>query len=96
VLRGVLNNNWPSTVWILSQEVQNRTRHVYYGEKRGTTEMFIFSYTQINQRTLSIETHVMPVQIRSALNREGVELQFNQSYQFELTTNPLGKHYINS
>jgi hypothetical protein len=30
------------------------------------------------------------------LNREEVELQFNQSYRFELTTNPLGKHYINS
>jgi hypothetical protein len=45
---------------------------------------------------MRIETHVMPVQIIQALDREGVELQFNQSYRFELTTNPLGKHYINS
>jgi hypothetical protein len=45
---------------------------------------------------MSIETHVMPVQIIPALNREGVELPFNQSYQSELTTNPLGKHYSNS
>jgi hypothetical protein len=43
---------------------------------------------------MRIETHVMPVQIIP--NQEGVELQFNQSYRFELTTNPLGKHYINS
>jgi hypothetical protein len=45
-------------------------------------------YTQINRCTLCIETHVLPVQIIPALNREGVELQFNQSYRFELTTNP--------
>jgi hypothetical protein len=45
---------------------------------------------------LSIETHVLPVQITPALNQEGVELQFNQSYQFEVTTVPLGLHYITS
>jgi hypothetical protein len=28
---------------------------------------------------LSIETHVMPVKIRPALNREGVELQFKRT-----------------
>jgi hypothetical protein len=43
---------------------------------------------------LSIETDVLPVQINTALNQEGVKLPFDQSYQFEITTNPLGKHYI--
>jgi hypothetical protein len=34
---------------------------------------------------------------RGKVNRaEGVELTFNQSYRFKLTTNPLRKHYINS
>jgi hypothetical protein len=37
-----------------------------------------------------------PVQINTALNREGVELLFDQSYQFEVTTVPLGLHYITS
>jgi hypothetical protein len=55
---------------------------------------FIFIYSQIDRRVLSIETHVLQVQIIPALNREGVELQFNQSYRLEITTNPLGKHYI--
>jgi hypothetical protein len=59
-------------------------------------KIFTFIYNQIDRRTLSNETHVLPVQIISALNREGVEQQFNQSYRSELTTNPLGKHYINS
>jgi hypothetical protein len=45
---------------------------------------------------MSIEAHVVLNQINTALNREGVELPFNQSYQFEVTTNPLGKHYITS
>jgi hypothetical protein len=46
---------------------------------------------------MSIEAHTTyPVQMITALNREGVELQFNQSYRFEVTTNPLGKHYITS
>jgi hypothetical protein len=45
---------------------------------------------------MSIDTDVLPVQIIKALNREGVELPFNQSYQFEVTTNPFGKHYITS
>jgi hypothetical protein len=36
----------------------------------------------------------VPVQLNSELNLEGVELQFDQSYQFKITTNPLGKHYI--
>jgi hypothetical protein len=45
---------------------------------------------------MSIVTHTRPVQIITALNREGVELPFNQSYQSEITTNPLGKYYITS
>jgi hypothetical protein len=59
-------------------------------------KIFIFIYTQIDRRTLSIETQVLPVQIVPALNQDGVELTFNQSYRFEITTNPLGKHYITS
>jgi hypothetical protein len=62
-------------------------------------KIFTFIYTQIDQRTLSalsVEKHVLPVEIIPALNREGVELQFNQSYRSEITTNPLGKHYITS
>jgi hypothetical protein len=45
---------------------------------------------------MSIETDVLPVPINIALNQEGVELTFNQSYRFEITTNPLGTHYITS
>jgi hypothetical protein len=45
---------------------------------------------------MSTEAHIVLNQINTALNREEVELQFNQSYRFELTTNPLGKHYVNS
>jgi hypothetical protein len=41
---------------------------------------------------MSIGTHTEPVQMITALNQEGVELRFNQSYLSELTTNPLGKH----
>jgi hypothetical protein len=59
-------------------------------------KIFNFIYTQIDRRRLSIETHVLPVQIIPALNREGVKLQFNQSYRFEVTTVPLGLHYITS
>jgi hypothetical protein len=55
-----------------------------------------FQILILNGFLLSIEAHDMVYQINPALNREGVELQFNQSYRFELTTNPLGKHYINS
>jgi hypothetical protein len=59
-------------------------------------KIFIFSYIKNERHTLSDETHDLPVQIIQALNREGVELTFNQSYRFEITTNPLGKHFINS
>jgi hypothetical protein len=55
-----------------------------------------FQIFKLNGLLLSIEAHVVLDQINPGLNREGVELQFNQSYRFELTTNPLGKHYINS
>jgi hypothetical protein len=57
---------------------------------------FLYHIVELDGVTLSIETDVLPVQINTALNREGVELQFNQSYRFEITTNPLGKHYITS
>jgi hypothetical protein len=43
-----------------------------------------------------METDVLPVQISTALNREGVELPFDQSYRFEVTTVPLGLHYVTS
>jgi hypothetical protein len=55
-----------------------------------------FQIFKLNGFLLSIEAHVVLYQINPVLNREGVELQFNQSYQFEVTTNPLGKHYITS
>jgi hypothetical protein len=53
-----------------------------------------FQILKLNGLLLSIEAHVVVDQINPALNREGVELTFNQCYQFEITTNPLGKHYI--
>jgi hypothetical protein len=59
-------------------------------------KIFNFNYTHNQRIPLSIEAHALRVQIDTTLNREGVELQFNQSYRSELTTNPLGKHYINS
>jgi hypothetical protein len=55
-----------------------------------------FQIFKLNEFLLSIKAHVVLDQINPALNREGVELQFNQSYRFEVTTNPLGKHYITS
>jgi hypothetical protein len=55
-----------------------------------------FQIFKLNGFAWSIETDVIPVQINTALNQEGVELTFNQSYRFEVTTNPLGKHYITS
>jgi hypothetical protein len=55
-----------------------------------------FQIFKLNSFSLSIETDVIPVQISISLNREGVELPFNQSYRFEITTNPLGKHYVTS
>jgi hypothetical protein len=68
------------------------------GTCKSTTEEVHaeLSNIQIYQHPLSIETDVSPVQINTALNREGVKLPFNQSYQFKVTTNPLGKHYITS
>jgi hypothetical protein len=43
---------------------------------------------------MSIRAHVVLNQINTALNREGVELRIKQSYRFEVTINPSGKHYI--
>jgi hypothetical protein len=61
--------------------------------KCDTIHFQIFKYIGA---VLSIETDVPPVQIIIALNREGFELPFDQLYQAEVTTNPLGKHYITS
>jgi hypothetical protein len=55
-----------------------------------------FQIFKLNGFSLSIETDVIPVQINMALNGEGVELPFNQSYRFEVTNVPLGLHYITS
>jgi hypothetical protein len=57
---------------------------------------FYFHLFRKHRVSLSIETDVLPVHIIIALNREGVELQFNQSYRSEVTTVPLGLHYITS
>jgi hypothetical protein len=38
----LLFNRIQSNLFQRSPEVQNRTRHVYYGEKRGTTENIYF------------------------------------------------------
>jgi hypothetical protein len=65
-------------------------------EVRHDWKIFNFETLKHNLYTLSIEAHVVLDQINTALNREGVELQFNQSYQFEVTTVPLGLHYITS
>jgi hypothetical protein len=65
-------------------------------EVRHDRENVTFQICKHNRFALSIETDVLPVQINTALNREGVELTFNQSYRFEIATNPLGKHYITS
>jgi hypothetical protein len=71
-------------VRVITREVQHDWKNVYFQ---------IFKH---NGLLLSIEAHVALVQINTALNREGVELPFNQSYQFEVTTVPLGLHYITS
>jgi hypothetical protein len=65
-------------------------------DKVHTTERILVSYTKNRWASLSIETDVLPVQIIIALNQEGVKLLFNQSYRFEVTTVPLGLHYITS
>jgi hypothetical protein len=80
----------------LARGAESNPARVFSRQSVARLKIFIFSYTQINRRTLSIETHVLPIQIIPALNRKGVELTFIQSYRFELTTNPLRKHYINS
>jgi hypothetical protein len=73
----------------------NPTR-VITQEVRHDWKFFTFHTFKHNVFTLSNEAHVVLDQINTALNREGVELQFNQSYRSKFTTNPLGKHYINS
>jgi hypothetical protein len=76
--------------------VQIRTQLALKHEKCGTTENIYFQIFKLNGFYLSIEAHVLPDQINTALNREGAELTFNQSYRFEVTTVPLGLHYITS
>jgi hypothetical protein len=63
---------------------------------RKSVPRFIFQIFKYIEIKLSIEADVLPVQMITALNREGVELQFNQSYQSKVTTVPLGLHYITS
>jgi hypothetical protein len=69
----------------LARGAESNPARVLMRRSVARLKIFIFNYTQTNRRTLSIETHVLPVQIVPALNREGVELRFNQSYRFELT-----------
>jgi hypothetical protein len=78
----------------LNNRFNPNTACVLWREMWHDWKIFIFIYDRIDRRRLSIETNVLQVQIIPALNREGVELQFNQSYRFEKTTNSLGKHYI--
>jgi hypothetical protein len=40
----------------------------------------LFQIFKLNGFSLSGEAHALPVQINTALNREGVKLTFNQSY----------------
>jgi hypothetical protein len=55
------------------------------------SENFEFQIFQIYQLLLRIVPHTHDNLHYQCLNREGVELQFHQSHQFKLTTNPLGK-----
>jgi hypothetical protein len=57
---------------------------------------FFISLIEKYRIPLSSETDVRPVKINTALNREAVELAFNQSYRFEVTTDPIGPHYVTS
>jgi hypothetical protein len=59
-------------------------------------ERILVSFTKNRPVSLSIKTDVLPFQSNIALNREGVKLPFNQSYRSEVTTVPLGLHYITS
>jgi hypothetical protein len=47
---------------------------------RESVARFIFQIFKYIGVVLSIDTDVLPVQINITLNREGVELPFNQSY----------------
>jgi hypothetical protein len=83
----------------LARGAESNPARVLLWQSVARQKIFIFSYIKIDRHTLSGETHDLPAQIIQALNQEGVELvelTFNQSYRSELTTNPLGKHYINS
>jgi hypothetical protein len=59
-----------------------------------TTERILFYFIKKCPISLSIGALLLPVRISTALNWEEVKLAFDQSYQFEITTDPLGSHYI--
>jgi hypothetical protein len=80
----------------LTRGADSNPARVKAREEVHTTGDIYFKHLRTTGFSLSGEIHVLPVQINTALNQEGVELTFNQSYQFEITTNPLGKHYITS
>jgi hypothetical protein len=80
----------------LARGAESNPARVLLRQSVARLKIFIFSYIKNDRHVLSDETHVLPVQIIQALTREAVKLTFNQSYRFELTTNPLGKLYINS
>jgi hypothetical protein len=79
---------------MLTRGADSNPARVEAREEVHTTGDIYFQIFKLNGFSLSVEAHFLPVHINTALNREGVELQFNQSYRFEVTTNPLGKHYI--
>jgi hypothetical protein len=81
---------------LVNTGVESNPARVITREVRHDWKNIYFQIYKHNGSALSIETDVLPVQSNTALNREGVELPFNQSYQFEITTNPLGKHYVTS
>jgi hypothetical protein len=74
--------------------IEPNTCHSTRGAAR--LEECCFQILKLNGFPLSIEAHVLPDEINTSLNREGVELPFNQSYRFEVTTVPLRLHYITS
>jgi hypothetical protein len=80
----------------LTRGAESNPARVLWREVWHDRKYLFTTNIRIRWISLSIETDVLLVQINTALNREGVELTFNQSYRLEITTNPLGKHYITS
>jgi hypothetical protein len=94
--RRTLLFNWRASFFNAHQRCRIESGTCIMARSVARLKEFQFWIRRSRCDSMSIETHIMPVQIIPALNREGVELPFNQSYRFELTTNPWGKHYINS